>query len=446
MSWYDDFGYTPYVSVAEKKERNAKMAAKLAKTHANLAPIVLKGSKIASTFWGKAWCDNVESYQDYENRLPRGRSYIRTGAVLDLQITPGHVEALVAGSSNTPYKVTLDIKPLAKAKWAALKAKCIGKISSLLALVQGKLPPEIIKEFCNRDSGLFPSPKEIKTNCSCPDWARLCKHLAAVLYGVGARLDENPHFFFTLRGIDENELIGTEVVSTLTDEVNAEIASSDLANVFGIEFDELPEIEPKKNKRKLPVKTTPVAKKVKKVQTKTEPSPSTHNIKPAVSTASQLNDNLKKITARAEEKAKQILSRPPRKYWTAEEVRKFRNRLNLTQVEFSNLCSTTQNTISRWEQGKNEISEYYQTILRNLENTTPVPSESKARPVKKAIAPIVKKAWTAAKVSRLREKLNLSQIQFGKRLGVSGTTVANWENKKTSIKKDYFKKLDKLSR
>jgi len=168
MSRYNNW-YPPYVSAAEKKYRNEKMATSLAKGGKQLSPVRIIGNKIAKQFWGKAWCDNVESYQDYSNRLPRGRSYVRAGAVIDLQITSGKVTALVTGSASKPYEISIDISPLAPGRWDALKKKCLGKISSLLALVQGKLPQEILSEFCNRDTGLFPSPKEIKTSCSCPD-------------------------------------------------------------------------------------------------------------------------------------------------------------------------------------------------------------------------------------------------------------------------------------
>ena len=247
MSRYYD-QYPPYVSVAEKKLRNKKMAAQLLKAGIDLQPIVVEGRNITSSFWGTAWCENVESYQDYENRLPRGRSYIRNGAVLDLKISTGKVSALVAGSSRRPYEISLDISPLAVDRWEKLKKKCLGKISSLLDLVQGKLPQEILQEFCNKDTGLFPSPKEIKMRCSCPDWAGLCKHLAAVLYGIGARLDENPKLFFVLRGINESDLLGSEVIETLTEGISSEIDSNELAEVFDLELDSLDEI----NSAKMP--------------------------------------------------------------------------------------------------------------------------------------------------------------------------------------------------
>ncbi len=244
MSRYDRYRYDSYdrfpqyVSVGERKAKAAATAAKLAKKGgAALSPIVLEGRAIAKTFWGKAWCDNIESYQDYANRLPRGRSYVRSGSVIDLQITKGKVTALVCGSSPTPYQITISITPLKRPRWEALKQRCLGKIDSLVSLIQGKLSKETLELLCDRKDGIFPAPSEIKMSCSCPDWADLCKHLAAVLYGIGARLDTDPALFFVLRGVDQNELISADAVDALTEGVASEIDESQLADVFGVDFD-----------------------------------------------------------------------------------------------------------------------------------------------------------------------------------------------------------------
>lgn len=251
-SYYDYYDST-YLTVSERKEKAVKMAKRLAKKRSNLKPVLLSGHKIATTFWGKAWCDNIETFRDYDNRLPRGRSYLRSGAVVDLQISTGSVQALVAGGGRNPYQVSVKIKPLALKKWNALKKKCVGKISSLINLAQGKLSLETLEEFCKREYGLFPSRPEISYSCSCPDWADMCKHIAAVLYGIGARLDQEPELFFVLRGIDPNELIGSEVVDALTGGVDSEVPEDSLSDIFGVEFDTLPEAPasaPKKIKRR----------------------------------------------------------------------------------------------------------------------------------------------------------------------------------------------------
>jgi len=235
---YDSYSRFPqYVTVAERKEKAYKIAAKMDK--GDLRPIVLTGRKISNTFWGKAWCDNVESYQDYSNRLPRGRSYVRSGAVIDLKIAKGAITALVCGSGRTPYKIDITIAPLQSSRWEALKKQCLGRIDSLVSLVQGKLSPDTLALFCDHETGLFPAPSEIKMNCSCPDWAGLCKHLAAVLYGIGARLDTDPKLFFILRGIDENELINADVVGALTEGVTSEIDDASISDIFGVDFDDL---------------------------------------------------------------------------------------------------------------------------------------------------------------------------------------------------------------
>ena len=202
MSWYS---FRPYVSAAERRRRAAKAAQKMSKGGRKLAPVEISGRAIATTFWGMAWCDNLESYSDFANRLPRGRTYARNGSVIDLQIESGKVTALVQGSDL--YKISITLHALASARWRQFKSAAAGKVTNLLDLLQGRLGKELLADITARDRGLFPAPKEIKLECSCPDWAGMCKHVAAVLYGVGARLDMKPELFFTLRGVDMQELL-----------------------------------------------------------------------------------------------------------------------------------------------------------------------------------------------------------------------------------------------
>lgn len=238
MSW--SFQWQPYVPVAERRARAARELAKLAKKSGQAAsPVVLAGRKIVATFWGKAWCDNLERYSDYANRLPRGRSYVRNGSVVDLQISHGRVFARVSGSAL--YQIEVKIKPLAAARWKSLQAECAGKIDSLIELLQGRLSSSVMAVVTRPEQGLFPTPKEIELDCSCPDWADLCKHVAATLYGVGARLDEHPELLFLLRGVDPAELIGqasaAEAVRQTTGGKNAATMSeTEMADVFGIEL------------------------------------------------------------------------------------------------------------------------------------------------------------------------------------------------------------------
>ncbi len=242
-SWnrYGDFGrFRPYVSVATRRANAAQHAAKLAKKGTKLSPVAIAGTKIATTFWGKAWCTHLESFSDFANRLPRGRTYVRNGSVLDLQIAPGKIAAQVMGSQL--YKETITITPLAPKRWAAIKAECAGKIDSLVGLLQGRLSEAVMRVITDRERGLFPAPAEIKLGCSCPDWADMCKHVAAVLYGVGARLDAQPELLFTLRGVDHLELIGAAADAAVltagaTTAGDGTMAAEELADVFGIEIE-----------------------------------------------------------------------------------------------------------------------------------------------------------------------------------------------------------------
>jgi uncharacterized Zn finger protein len=236
---YGWFGWRPYVPVAERRRSAARELARLRKKGPPVAPVMIEGRTIARSFWGKAWCDNLEAYSDFANRLPRGRTYVRNGSVMDLQVGEGTVSSLVCGSEL--YRVSVSIKPLPRPRWLAVVKACAGKIDSLVELLQGRFSRGVMEVLIRPQSGLFPSPRDIAFECSCPDWAAMCKHVAATLYGVGARLDQNPDLFFRLRRVDQAELL-TEAGSgrTLAAGGNGKqrrIAESALADVFGIEID-----------------------------------------------------------------------------------------------------------------------------------------------------------------------------------------------------------------
>jgi uncharacterized Zn finger protein len=258
------FEYRPYVPVAQRRAQAAREVQKRRKQGQTITPVVIEGRTIAHTFWGKSWCDNLESYSDFANRLPRGRTYVRNGSVVDLQIQPGKVTALVSGSEI--YKVKIDIEPLPAKQWASIKERCAGQIGSLVELLQGKLSKGVIEIVTSHDGGLFPKPREIDMSCSCPDWAGMCKHIAAVLYGVGARLDHEPELFFLLRKVDHLELI-EEAVSRVGPKGGTgkkTLAESEVADVFGIELAE-PEATPKPKalpRRNKVTKSKPEAKAV----------------------------------------------------------------------------------------------------------------------------------------------------------------------------------------
>jgi uncharacterized Zn finger protein len=229
--------FQPYVPVAARRARAAREVEKLKKKRA-VAPVIVEGRKIAQSFWGKAWCDNLERYSDFASRLPRGRTYVRNGSVIDLQIERGQLRALVSGSEI--YHVGIDIAVAAPSRWKAICKDCAGSVGSLVELLQGKLSNNVMERVCRDSDGLFPAPREIKLSCSCPDWADMCKHVAAVLYGVGARLDAAPDLLFTLRGVDRAELVstaGTDVGITRQGAASERVlADVDVAALFGLDM------------------------------------------------------------------------------------------------------------------------------------------------------------------------------------------------------------------
>ena len=249
--------YRDYVPVAERRKKALKKVEKLCAKDASVQPIApFKARSIAASFWGKAWCRHLESFSDYENRLPRGRTYIRNGSVCHLSLDPGTAHAIVSGSEL--YELSIHIKPLDPKKWTAIKTRCQGRIGSLIELLQGKISDEIMAVVTDRSEGLFPQPDEIRFNCNCPDWADMCKHVAAAMYGIGVRLDTQPELLFKLRGVNHEELIAVE--TTLGEMTSGKrsrrrtLESDALESVFGIELETKPDtpppLKPRKNEQK----------------------------------------------------------------------------------------------------------------------------------------------------------------------------------------------------
>jgi uncharacterized Zn finger protein len=238
MAYYHG-DWAPYVSVAERRRKAARAMEKLRKKGHPAAPVVIAGRAIAGTFWGKAWCDNLESYRDYENRLPRGRTYVRNGSVVHLQIAPCAVTAKVSGSSL--YDVTASIGAVAKAQWRSICKDCAGGIDSVVELLQGRFSKGVMERICRQGKGLFPRPAEIRFACSCPDHASMCKHVAAVLYGVGARLDAQPKLLFRLRGVDEADLVAridqALPMAKTGPAAGKVLEADDLSAMFGLDMD-----------------------------------------------------------------------------------------------------------------------------------------------------------------------------------------------------------------
>lgn len=283
-------GWAPYVPVAQRRAQAAKEIAKLdkkgnAKGRAR-CPVCIVGRKMATTFWGEAWCTNLESYSDYSNRLPRGRSYARNGSIVDLQIEKGSITALVSGSSL--YRIAIQIKTLTPKHWQCIKFDCSQSIHSMMDLLRGKLSNAVLQRLTSPKIGLFPQPSEIDFKCSCPDSAYLCKHLAAVMYGIGNRLDSAPELLFVLRGVEQNELISEVVTNpafgeSFSSQPKSEssrngLAEADLGELFGIEL----VTSPSATITKADKKAVPKPKPPKPVASKREEA------KPAVVQAAKL--------------------------------------------------------------------------------------------------------------------------------------------------------------
>jgi uncharacterized Zn finger protein len=233
-------GWAPYVPVARRRAQAAKKISALQKKGVEIQPVTIAGRKIAASFWGHAWCEHLESFSDFENRLPRGRTYVRNGSVCHLALAKGQIEAKVSGSEL--YDVKITIKTLPDKKWTTLKGRCSGQIGSLVELLQGKLSDHVMQVVIDHKEGLFPLPGEMSFHCSCPDYASMCKHVAAVLYGVGARLDTKPELLFALRGVDHEELIAADAEKALAAATSSgkskRLEADDIGSVFGIEIED----------------------------------------------------------------------------------------------------------------------------------------------------------------------------------------------------------------
>lgn len=234
----NDWGWEPYVPVAERRRKAARELEKRRKQGHSVLPVLIEGRAIVQTFWGKAWCDNLERYSDFANRLPRGRTYVRNGSVIDLRIAPGIIQGLVSGSEI--YKVAVKVTPVTKARWKSICTDCAGAIDSLVELLQGRFSNGVMERICRQNTGLFPSPREIKLSCSCPDWADTCKHVAAVLYGIGARFDQQPELLFRLHEVDEEELIAKAgralPLAKEGPAASKVLGSEDLSAIFGLDM------------------------------------------------------------------------------------------------------------------------------------------------------------------------------------------------------------------
>ncbi len=325
-------GWQPYVPVAKRRAKAAREMKKLRKQGTEISPIEIQGRKIARTFWGEAWCKHLEQFSDFANRLPRGRTYVRNGSVCHLAIKPGKVEAIVSGSAL--YNVSINIASLSQGKWKKLRKQCAGQIGSILELLQGRLSSQVMGIVTHPTNGLFPQPGEIKLHCDCPDWADMCKHVAAVLYGVGARLDEKPKLLFRLRKVDQNELISENLeieTATTGQGQRRRLANQDLSKLFGIDIEGT---DGAIHKSKAPPRKT--SKK------KTAFGGSKARI-------SKAKASVKKKTFTP----------------TGAAVSRLRKQFNMTRSQFADLLGISPQTVANWEnkRGKLKLQEHTLTAL-----------------------------------------------------------------------------------
>jgi len=363
------FGWRPYVPVAARRARAQKEMAKLRKKGVDIRPVDIEGRKIARTFWGQAWCDHLEKFSDYANRLPRGRTYVRNGSVCHLEVSVGEIKAMVMGSEI--YNVTVNVKKLPAKKWRDIRTRCAGQIGSLLELLQGRISESVMEIVTDRDRGLFPLPKEISLDCDCPDWAVMCKHVAAVLYGVGARLDEKPELIFLLRGVDHDELISAEAavaatVAGASGSKRKRIADGDLADVFGIEItEEHADHDDRPTASQSAPKAGPRPRRKRKSADQPKSSRSRRTRK-AKSKGRAAERSPRKGRAKKKKPAIPRKASMPRdsgnRSVTGKTVARKRAKFNMSQSHFAKLLGVSPPTIGNWEKKKGRLNLQTRTL------------------------------------------------------------------------------------
>ncbi len=351
--------WPPYVPVAKRRAKAEREMKKLRKRGKNIEPVEIEGRKIARSFWGEGWCKHLEQFSDYDNRLPRGRTYVRNGSVIHLAISNGEVEAIVNGSEL--YNIKITIKPLPKPKWNKIRQQCTGQIGSMLELLQGKVSNQVMQIVTDPDAGLFPNLREIKLSCDCPDWADMCKHIAAVLYGIGARLDHQPELLFLLRNVDHEALISAEIdMLTVTDgtEKRRRLASENLSDLFGVDIDEPPKPVKRKSSsasKKVPSRKTVKTKAVTKKAVEKKHATKKSTTKMLMGMKSPKRKSLPKSVMTKKTSRKKIIKKTVSKTTikpfnpTPTSVKRLRKRLGLTQTQFAKLLGLSLPSVSNWE-------------------------------------------------------------------------------------------------
>ncbi len=376
------WGWRPYVPVAARQAKAKREMEKLRKKGTCIQPVVIEGRTIARSFWGKGWCDHLESFSDYENRLPRGRTYVRNGSVCHLGVAPGRIDATVSGSEL--YKITITVAKLDTAKWSRIKQNCAGQVGSIIELLQGKLSSQVMAVVTEKQQGLFPLPGEIKLNCSCPDWATMCKHVAAVLYGVGSRLDDDPNLLFLLRGVDPQELITQGMALPGKPESKVDSLHEDsLGDIFGIELDEAIDQVHSASPSSGPAPKTTTASPRRKATTKKATTWAAVTTKAKDETATNAKTSAKTVASPSKKTTK-----PP-------------------------VAAKGKTTV---EPDKPRASK------PTKDQSAKTSATPQAAPKPKPFVP------KGTSISRLREKSGLTVQDFAARLGVTPASVYRWEN------------------
>jgi len=339
--------------VARRRANALREVSALRKRGKDIQPIQIEGRTIARSFWGKGWCDHLESFSDFENRLPRGRTYVRNGSVCHLNIQPGRIEAIVSGSEL--YNIRIDIKKLKPATWKSVKKKCSGRIGSMLELLRGRLSDQVMTVVTDRKQGLFPQPREIQLSCDCPDWAVMCKHVAAVLYGVGSRLDDRPELLFLLRDVDAQELISTEIAVPGAAATGDTLDEDQLGDIFGIDLDvaseqqPAPKTQPKKRGRTGRRAGSTTTKKDSRSAPRRKPAPIA--VQSSVSGKAKRKNAVRKKRVRATTNNRMQArdAAAPKIRPTGKSVARLRRQLKLPAAEFAKRLDVSAASVYRWE-------------------------------------------------------------------------------------------------
>lgn len=450
MGWY---GFGPYVPVAEKRAKAEKLIQKLKKSRPDLQPVCPEGRSISESFWGKAWCKHLETCADFDNRIGRGRSYVRNRAVCHLEAAAGRLSALVCGSEGAPYEVTVTVKPLPEPKWTAIKAASAGHIGSMLDLLRGKFPREIMARVSDPEKGLFPRLEELDFDCSCPDWAHMCKHVAAALFAFGHRLDQSPELLFLLRGVDPAELINLESqAEAAVGRASAALKDESLSALFGIEMD-----------LGGPETAAPAAPRARgrKAAAKAAPEPSAPEPS-ADEAAAPVRAGRKKAGAAPTTPPVKAAAPPPDKPAVSaafknparpggKEIRTLRLRLRMSQTKFADAVGVSLAAVGRWE--KTRYPEMRRgsrarllalaeerlpalpatapkALRRRAGRAQPEPQAAQSEPPVKISGFKNPDRPKGSEIELLRLRLKMSRSEFAAALGVTLITVGRWETLK----------------